>query len=62
MVQARNEVKAVDSIEVLTEVLPHVPGTLSAAPKSCGGGINHSWTASTGQDGYRIFITKAHVI
>ena len=54
MVQARNEVKAVDSIEVLTEVLPQVPGTLSAAPKSSGGGINLSWTASTGHDGYRI--------
>ena len=31
-----------------------MPGTLSAAPKSSGGGINLRWTTSTGHDGYRI--------
>ena len=54
MVQARNEVKAVNSIEVLTEVLPQQPGTLVATPKTSGGGIQTQWTASSGQDGYRL--------
>jgi hypothetical protein len=39
MVQARNEVKAVNSIEVLTEVLPQQPGTPVASPTSNGGAI-----------------------
>ena len=54
MVTPRNEVGAVNSIEVSTEVLPQAPGTLVASPKSSGGGIQTQWTASTGHDGYRL--------
>ena len=54
MVQACNEVKAVNSIEVLTEVLPQKPGTPVATPKTSGGGIQTQWTASSGQDSYRL--------
>ncbi len=54
MVTPRNEVGAVDSIEVSTEVLPQAPGTLVASPKSSGGGIQTQWTASAGHDGYRL--------
>ena len=54
MVTPRNEVGAVDSIEVSTEVLPQAPGTLVASPKSSGGGIQTQWTASAGQDGYKL--------
>ena len=46
MVTPRNEVGAVDSIEVSTEVLPQAPGTLSAAPKADGGAVTLSWTAA----------------
>jgi len=54
MVTPRNEVGAVNSIEVSTEVLPQAPGTLVASPKSSGGGIKTQWTASAGHDGYRL--------
>ena len=54
MVTPRNEVGAVDSIEVFTEVLPQTPGTLTAAPKAEGGAVTLSWTACTGHDGYNI--------
>ena len=54
MVTPRNEVGAVDSIEVFTEVLPQTPGTLTAAPKPEGGAVTLSWTASAGHDGYNI--------
>ena len=46
--------KAVNSIEVLTEVLPQQPGTLVAIPKTSGGGIQTQWTASSGKDSYRL--------
>ena len=54
MVTPRNEVGAVDSIEVSTEVLPQAPGTLVASPTSNGGAIDTQWTASAGHDGYRL--------
>ncbi len=54
MVTPRNEVGAVYSIEVFTEVLPQTPGTLTAAPKAEGGAVTLSWTACTGHDGYNI--------
>ena len=54
IVTPRNEVGAVDSIEVSTEVLPQAPGTLVASPTSNGGAIDTQWTASAGHDGYRL--------
>ena len=55
MIQARNEVGPVDSIQVSNTVVPQQPGSLTAYPKTSGGSVVLNWTASAGADGYRIY-------
>ena len=42
------------SNEVSATAVPAQPGTLTAQPKSSGGGIKTQWTASAGHDGYKL--------
>ena len=52
MVEARNEVGPVESIQVSNKVVPQQLGLLTAYPKSSGGSVILNWTASAGADGY----------